>query len=304
MAKRIVIERIFDAPREQVFEAWTNPKKIKKWWAPKGYDGPIIKIDLRKGGQYHYLMTGPNNFKAWSGGTFKEIKKNEKLVVTDRFEDEKGNVIEPSTFGFNDFPKESEVVIKFDKIKDNKTKLSITYSPKNEKEYNAMLKTGMLEGWNSSIDKLEDVVYEDRLIVLNRVINASQDKVFKAFGDKKNIVKWWGPNGFTTTTKKMNFKVGGTWEYIMHGPDGTDYPNRMKYLEINPNKIKYLHDSGKNNDPEGFISTVEFEKQENKTNVILKSVFPTAKQKELVIKKYGAIEGGKQTLGRLAKYVE
>lgn len=160
--KQINITRVFDAPRELVWKAWTDPAMVKQWWGPEGFDSPEAQIDLRPGGSYLYCMRGlEGDFKGsvnWSGGVYKEIVPNERLVLTDYFADEQGNKVNPTKYGFSaDFPEESEVTVTFEE-QDGKTKLNISYSPASAAAYDAMLKTGMQEGWSSSLDKLAAAV--------------------------------------------------------------------------------------------------------------------------------------------------
>ncbi|OGS45291.1 MAG: hypothetical protein A2539_08700 [Elusimicrobia bacterium RIFOXYD2_FULL_34_15] len=159
--KEIVITRIFNAPRELVWKAWTEPEMIKKWWGPKDFTAPEIKVDLRKGGKYLYCMRSPEGNEYWSGGTFQEIVPFEKMVLTDSFSDEKGNMVEPVKYGMSkDFPKEMQVTIKFEEYPQNgggKTKLTIAYAkPESDASYEAIVKSGMESGWNESLDKLAE----------------------------------------------------------------------------------------------------------------------------------------------------
>ena len=163
--KAIIIKRIFDAPMEMVWRAWTEPELIKKWWGPEGFTAPSIKVDLRVGGKYIFAMHGPEDSEwdkdIYSAGIYKEIILNKKLVVTDYFSDENGNMITPADSGMEnpDFPKESTVTVLFEDAGNGKTKLSIIYAkPETVAQYQAMLKSGMKEGWNSSFNKLEEVV--------------------------------------------------------------------------------------------------------------------------------------------------
>lgn len=157
----IKIERVFDAPREKVWDAWTNPEIIKKWWGPEGFTCPYVKIDLRVGGIYTYGMKGPEGSEwdrdMYSSGLFKEIIPHEKIVVTDYFSDKEGNKIEPSKEGQStDFPDEMNATILFEDLGSNRTKLTIIYpQPENEAQFEAMIKSGMKEGWMSSLDKFE-----------------------------------------------------------------------------------------------------------------------------------------------------
>ena len=143
----------------------------------------------------------------------------------------------------------------------------------------------------------------EKEMVVSRIINAPREKVFEAFTDPEHISEWWGPNGFTTTSRSQHRRVGGSWLYTMHGPDGTDYPNRQVFTEIvHPKRLCYNHDNGTNADPSSFKVTVSFEALGDKTNVELRSLFPS---KEAVddAKKFGAEEGGTQTLSRLDKFL-
>lgn len=166
------IERVFDAPREVVWKAWTDPKMIKKWWGPEGFWAPSIKIDFRVGGKYTYGMHGPTGSEwdrdMYSSGIFKEIVPPDpstplragKIVTTDYFSDKEGNKIKPTDEGQDEnFPTEMTVTITFEDTEEGKTKLTIFYpKAENEAQFEAMLKSGMKEGWNSSLDKFAEVL--------------------------------------------------------------------------------------------------------------------------------------------------
>ena len=147
-----------------VFRAWTDPGMAKKWWGPEGFTAPSIKIDLRVGGKYVFAMRGPEGSEwdkvMYSAGVYKEIVPDKKLVVTDYFSDENGNIMDPAEYGQDaDFPKETTVTVLFEEAGKGKTKLSIIYpKPATVAQYRAMLKSKMDEGWNSSLNKLESVL--------------------------------------------------------------------------------------------------------------------------------------------------
>lgn len=154
--KEFVISRIIDAPREKVWRAWTEPEHLTRWWGPKDYTSPVCRIDLRVGGKYHYCMRSPDGKDIWSGGVFREVVKNERIVSTDTFMDAEGNVMSPADFGLSpDFPKESVVTVLFEDH-EGKTKLSIVYQlPESAAAREAIVSSGMEEGWNQSLDKFE-----------------------------------------------------------------------------------------------------------------------------------------------------
>lgn len=147
----------------------------------------------------------------------------------------------------------------------------------------------------------------DREFTITRVFDFPRERVFEAWADPKQIVKWWGPRGFSTDTDKREFKTGGTWQHTMIGPDGTKFPNAARYDEIvRPERIVYSNGGHKEGgvDAVSFRSTVTFEDLGNgKTRVTMHGVFKTAAMRETAVKTYGAIVGGHQTLTRLGEHL-
>jgi uncharacterized protein YndB with AHSA1/START domain len=141
----------------------------------------------------------------------------------------------------------------------------------------------------------------DREIISTRTYDASREAVFNAWLSPEAIGTWWGPTGFTTTTHEMNVTPGGVWRFIMHGPDGTDFPNKISYIEVvKPERLVYSH--GGDNSVAPFDVTVTFDEVGGKTKLTMKMVFSTAEvRKEM--EAYGAAEGNRQTLDRLAEYL-
>ena len=96
----------------------------------------------------------------------------------------------------------------------------------------------------------------DREIVITRVLHAPRELVWQAWTDPKHVVNWWGPRGFTTTIKEMDFRVGGAWVHTMHGPDGANYPNKSIFKEIVPfERITFSHGGGRENGNDGHGAT-------------------------------------------------
>lgn len=152
----LVITRTFDAPIEKVWAAWTEPEQIMKWWGPKDFTAPTIKIDFRVGGKYLYCMRGKivpgapdENY--WSTGTYKEIVPHERIVATDNFSDADGNIIKASDYGLpGDWPDEVIVTFSFKDLGNGKTELTLRHEgiPGGEMGENTRA------GWNQSLDKL------------------------------------------------------------------------------------------------------------------------------------------------------
>jgi uncharacterized protein YndB with AHSA1/START domain len=143
-----------------------------------------------------------------------------------------------------------------------------------------------------------------RSIITTRLFDAPRELVFEAFTDPQHLAHWWGPNGFTLTVQSMEVRPGGTWRFVMHGPDGTDYENRIVYDEIvRPERLVYHHGGGDDVEPVQFHVTVTFEDEGGKTWLTMRALFPSAAERERVAKKYGAVEGAQQTLARLAEHL-
>jgi uncharacterized protein YndB with AHSA1/START domain len=143
----------------------------------------------------------------------------------------------------------------------------------------------------------------DREIVISRVIRAPRELVFEAFTEVRHLARWWGPEGFTTTTRAFEFRAGGEWDFVMHGPDGTDYPEWISWTEIAPpERIALLHGEFPG-DPNVFESVVTFAPDGAATRIEMRTVFATTAQRDEAVEKYHAIEGGRQTLDHLAAYV-
>ncbi len=139
---------------------------------------------------------------------------------------------------------------------------------------------------------------EGREMRITRTIKAPIDLMWKVWTDPEHIVNWWGPNGFTSTIHTMGFQEGGEWKLTLHGPDGTDYPNRSIFGEIVPlKKIAFEHFNPH------FITTVLFESKGKETRLEWTALFDTAEMRETVIKAHKADEGQRQNIEKLDKYL-
>jgi uncharacterized protein YndB with AHSA1/START domain len=150
-----------------------------------------------------------------------------------------------------------------------------------------------------------DLERDPRSIIGTRVFDAPRELVFAAFTDPKHLAQWWGPDGFTTTTSAFEFKAGGTWRFVMHGPDGRDYQNRVTYDEIvPPEKLVYRHGGGDDVEPVQFTQTLTFEDLGNgRTRLTWHGRFLTPEERARVIREYGADKGLAQTMARLAVFL-
>ena len=146
---------------------------------------------------------------------------------------------------------------------------------------------------------------DEAIIRMTRVVAAPRDLVWASWTDVSRVSQWWGPNGFTTTTHAHELRPGGTWSFTMHGPDGTDYINRVVYEQIEPPaRLEYRHYGPE--DPEEtphFRSRIGFDETEGGTRITLTLTCRSIAYRDGLVR-FGAIEGGRQTLARFAALVE
>ena len=153
------------------------------------------------------------------------------------------------------------------------------------------------------MEKYNTFKQEDNILIHTRILDAPRDLVWEVWTNPKHIKEWWGPNGFSLTTKSMNVEPGKIWEFIMHGM-GKDWYNKIEYLEVKrPELLSYKH-SGAVSEDYNFTVLVSFEEVEEKTLLTMKSVFRSKEIIEELNRKVNAIEGGKQTLNRLESYLK
>jgi len=150
-----------------------------------------------------------------------------------------------------------------------------------------------------------EAIIQGNKVIYKKYFDVSIDLVFEAWSSPEHLSQWWGPNGFTITTKSISFSNGGIWDYVMHGPDGHDYKNKVQFIDIKKPHHIYLTMLG---DGEGekdvdFESRIFFEAAGEGTNLTMEQIFPNKEELERVNNKYGAIEGAKQHLGNLDKYL-
>jgi uncharacterized protein YndB with AHSA1/START domain len=155
--QELVITRVFDAPRDLVFKAWTDPQQLMRWWGPNGFTTPSVTVDLRVGGVFHYCMRAPDGQDVWGIGVYREVVPPERIVFADAFADADGNQVPPSHYGMSaSHPAETVVTVTFAEH-GGKTTLTLTQSvPESVEE-----REGMLQGWTQMLERLADDLAAD-----------------------------------------------------------------------------------------------------------------------------------------------
>jgi uncharacterized protein YndB with AHSA1/START domain/uncharacterized damage-inducible protein DinB len=214
MTRDLVITRIFDAPRELVWRAWTDPQQMMRWWGPPTFTTPVCSMDLRVGGKYLYCMQSPEGQQFWSTGIYREIAPPELLVFTDSFADEQGNVVAASHYGMgDDFPLEMVVTVTLEAIGDQ-TKMTLRHEGLPAGEMGDMT----MEGWNGSFDKLADSLrqpdatavqpYSALTTLFRHNLWANLDLLAVCATLSEEQLQTVIPGGYGS--------IGNTWQHLVH----------------------------------------------------------------------------------------
>lgn len=138
----IVMTRVFDAPRDMVFDAFSKPELLKRWFGPRGWSLSTCEIDLRVGGGFRFILRGPNGEEMGMRGVYKEIVRPERSVHME---------------SFDDYPGESQVTAEFVE-KDGKTTMTATVLYPSKEVRDIVIQTGMEHGAAESYDKLAELL--------------------------------------------------------------------------------------------------------------------------------------------------
>lgn len=308
-APDFILSRIFDAPRRLLWQCWTDPTHLSRWWGPEGFTSPLCEIDLKPGGAFRLVIRSPDGQDYPMRGIFREILPLERIVKEDdvsEHSEQWHDLVDPDRKGQGKRPIPMLTTVTFEDAAQG-TRVTVKTSFPSLQLRDNFVKAGMKEGWSSSFDRLaalsDALKASDREINVIRTIRAPVARVFRAFSEPAGLARWWGPNGFTTTTHHMDFRVGGHWHYTMHGPDGRNYPNYVSYIAITPERsIAYDHGTDATN-PKLFDAVISFTSKGDATEVHLRLILPDAAQRPHFVG-FGAVEGAYQNLARLDAYLE
>jgi uncharacterized protein YndB with AHSA1/START domain len=226
----VIIVSFFDAPREAVFKAITDPSLVGRWWGPKDYTTVVDKMDVRPGGVWRFLNRGPDGKEYAFNGVYREVIPPERLSYTFNFEPMPGH--------------ESLENITFEE-ENGRTKVTDRTVFQSIEDRDGMLKTGMETGAVESMNRFAELLKEVKAsseassmskeeFVITRVFNAPRSRVWKAWTDPEQLKQWWGPKNFTSSVAKIDLRVGGKYLNCMRSPDGKDFWSTGTYMEIVP----------------------------------------------------------------------
>ncbi len=310
-ATEIVITRIFDAPRELVWKAWTVPEYFMRWWGPKDFTAPVVRMDPRAGGRYLWCMRSPEGQDFWSTGEYREVVPMERIVYTDSFSDEKGNVVPASHYGMSgDWPLVLPVTVTFEEL-DGRTRMTLQAAGIPAGENREMAEAG----WNESLDKLARVLEGGEVaptgmnltaepgkqeIVLTEIFDAPREEVFRAYTDPRLIPRWWGPGNLATTVDAMDVRPGGIWRFVQRDADGNEYGFFGVYHEVAPPERLIYTFEYEAMPGHVTLETVTLEDLNGRTKVTDRVVFQTVEDRDATLAS-GMREGAAESMERFAE---
>lgn len=281
----LTFERDVAAPASALWEAWTDPAGRAIWAAPfPSVTVEFLEADTRVDGREVSLckVDGQPDIRCEIGWLVLEVMKrsvNTELISCEG-ETQSAALVTADISG-----------------NDERSRLVVTVQLSS---LAADMEAGYREGFGAGLDNLAGVA--ERTMLLQRVIHAPRSLVWGAWVNPETLPQWWGPDGFSCRTDRIDLRQGGEWLFDMIGPDGTVYPNHHLYSEIRPEeRLRYSLLRGENG-PKHADAWVSFEDQDGATKVTLGMVFSTAAE-YLDAKGFGAIELGHQTLGKLDRFV-
>ncbi len=229
--RELIMTRTIDAPRELVYKVWTDPQHVAQWWGPNGFTNTIIEMDVRPGGTWLYTMHAPDGTDFPNKIVYSEVVKAERLVYV-------------HSDGSENDPKQFDVTITFE-AEGNKTKLTMRSLFGSAETLKMLIENfGVAEGGNQTLNRLEAHLVSmdgESNLVLQKVFNAPQELVFRAWTEAEHLAHWWGPKGMPITVAKLDFSPGGVFHYSMQSPDGNAIWGKFVYREIiAPTKITFV----------------------------------------------------------------
>jgi len=306
--REIRLSRTFHAPPELVWEAFTNPKHVAKWWGPKGFTTTTEVMDVRPGGEWKHVMKGPDGTLYPNHSVYTAVEKPRLIAYkhAGRREGGPGAAFE----AFVTFEPEGEGT--------RVTLRQVFTSP--EARDKVIREFGAVEGGKSHLESLSEFLARlaatDRDFVLTRTFDAPRERVFAAWTDPKRLAQWWGPRGYDNPVCDMDVRPGGRYRIVMRSPEGAEYPIVGEFVEIvKPSRIVMTMDASEH--PKEFfdqldaarpasekgrgfrpLTTVLFDEHFGKTTVTVIQTFETPADVD-ANRKLGAEEGWGQSFEKL-----
>jgi len=287
--REVLLTRVFDAPRELVFEALTQPQHLRRWFGPRAWTLAVCEVDLRAGGKWRYILEGPGGRRMGMYGVFQEIAPPERVVTTE---------------AFDEFPQQSVNTTTLSE-ENGRTTLTCRVVCASKEVRDAVIHSGMERGAAETYDRLSELLAAMQEFITTRVFDAPRELVFRAWTDPERLQRWWGPKGFTNPRCEVDVRPGGAIRIDMRAPDGMVYPMTGTFLEIVPaERLVFISSAlDRNGEPLFEVrNTVTFAEEDGKTRLTVHAVVSKIRP-EAAPHLAGMAEGWSLTLDRLVEEV-
>ncbi len=298
------ISREFDAPRDLVWDANTRPEHLARWMGSPGATLLASRMDFRVGGTHHYGYREPSGVDVWGLQQYRIIEPKDRIAYLQSFSDPEGGITAPA-FAPN-WPRQMLSTMTFEALGPQRTRMTVTWQPWEPSELDAATfdgaRGGMSQGCAGMFSTLDGyLALAGREILQTRHYAYPPSLVWQALTEVEHTNRWWGPDGFRNEEVEMDFVVGGSWRFVMVGPEDMRFPNLVVFREIEPlSKLVFDHGDGERVWFETEITLVE---EDGGTRLTQVQRFPSASERDAVIENYHAIEGGKQHFASLEVYL-
>lgn len=292
--RELVVSRVFDFPRERVFEAWADPKQVVKWWGPRGFSTTSDDREFKSGGHWRHTMVGPDGMKYPNMARYDEVVPPERIVYSHGGAKEDGG----DAVRF-------QAVVTFKDLGDGRTEVTMrSVFATAEMRETAVKVYRAVEGGRQNLERLGE--HLAGAFVLSRLFDAPLDRVYRAWTEPERLAAWFGPKGFETVTAKLDFRPGGTYLYAIRSPDGKVLWGKWAFREIVPRE-RLVFVSGFSDEKGGvtrhplspdwplqLLSTILFQDLGGKTLVTVKWVplEPTAVEAKAFAGGFDSMRGG------------
>jgi uncharacterized protein YndB with AHSA1/START domain len=285
--KDLVIDRVFDAPRERVFDAFTKPEHLQKWWGPKMVGIPVVEFDARPGGTVFIGERHRDGGILYLAGVVREIERPSRLVFAIHFANEKRERVSPPAGSSLGAAWDGEIVsVVMFTAEGRRTRVTIRTL---RSGVTAEWSEKAVYGWGQALDKLGYAVADDmtvtptgdREIVITRTFNAPRALVYEALTNPEHVKEWWGPRQYGAVSATGDFRAGGRYRYAQKGPDG-EVAFRGEIREASPERMVYTEEFEA---MPGHIAetTVTLDERDGKTFMTLRSVYQSKEDRDAVI---------------------
>ncbi len=310
--REITTSRVFDAPRDLVWRAMTDPQQVVHWWGPRGFTTTIEVMDVRPGGEWKHVMRGPDGAEYPNHSVFQEVVPGERLVYSHGGFKKGGSAVSfESTWTFEALD-----------ARTTRVTVRMVFATAEERDRVAR-EFGAIQGLSQTLSRLRERLARaeagpGEVFVIAREFDAPRELVFRAWTDPEMLAQWWGPKGCHSKPRTFDLRPEGICHYSMQLPDGGQMFGKWLFREIEPPERLVLVNSFADekgnivrhpfvaNWPLELLTTITFAGQNGKTTVTVHwvPIHATAEERTVFMKNHESmLKGWSGTFEQFADFI-